>query len=262
MGTPVSLRSDRGSRTDTMPTTTDTVTTPDGTCPVTFVTPDGDGPWPGVVMYPDAGGARATFDQMAEKLAGLGYAVLVPDVYYRSGAWQPFDMATVFSDQDERTRLFGMIGSVTQEAMATDASAFFDYLAGRPEVAGEKFGTTGYCMGGRTSLVVAGRVPERVGAAMSCHGGGLVTDADDSPHRRAGQIQAAVYVGGARDDGSFTEDDAATLEKALDAAGVEHTVEIYPAGHGFAVPDNPPYDAAAAARHWEAMARVFGRALS
>lgn len=244
-----------------MPTITDTVTTPDGTCPITFATPDGNGPWPGVVMYPDAGGVRATFDEMATKLAGYGYAVLVPDVYYRSGTWEPFDMATVFGDQEERKRLFGMISSVTQEAMATDASAFFDYLAAREDVRGETFGTTGYCMGGRTSIVVAGRVPERVAAAMSFHGGGLVTDAEDSPHLRAEAIRARVYVGGAENDQSFTKTDAETLDKALTAAGVQHTVEIYPAGHGFAVPDNAPYDEAAAARHWDAMREVFGQAL-
>ena len=242
--------------------TTDTVTTADGTCPVTVVTPDGDGPWPGVVMYPDAGGARGTFDEMAAKLAGYGYAVLVPDVYYRSGAWQPFDMATVFSDPDERKRLFGMISSVTAEAMATDASAFFDYLAARPDVRGETFGTTGYCMGGRTSLVVTGRVPERVAAAMSFHGGGLVTDTPDSPHLMAEQIRARVYVGGAENDQSFTEENAEILEKALSAAGVEHTIEIYPAAHGFAVPDMTSYDEAAAARHWDAMRDVFGATLA
>ena len=199
---------------------------------------------------------------MATKLAGYGYAVLVPDVYYRSGKWEPFDMATVFGDQEERTRLYGMISSVTQEAMATDASAFFDYLSARPDVRGEKFGTTGYCMGGRTSMVVAGRVPERVAAAMSFHGGGLVTDDAASPHLAADRIRATVYVGGAENDGSFTEENAETLDKALTAAGVEHTVEIYPAAHGFAVPDNGPYDQAAAARHWAAMKDVFGAALS
>ncbi|CAN5732235.1 dienelactone hydrolase family protein [soil metagenome] len=244
-----------------MPTFTDTVTTPDGTCPITVATPDGDGPWPGVVMYPDAGGARATFDGMAAKLAGYGYVVLVPDVYYRSSPWEPFDMATVFSDQDERKRLFGMISSVTPEAMATDATAFFDYLAARPDVRGGAFGTTGYCMGGRTSITVAGKVPERVAAATSFHGGGLVTDAADSPHLAADRISATVYVAGAENDGSFTVENAETLDKALTAAGVQHTVEIYPAGHGFAVPDNGPYDEAAAARHWDALRDVFGAAL-
>ena len=245
-----------------MPTISDAVTTPDGSCPVTLAIPDGDGPWPGVILYPDAGGARAALRDMAERLAGLGYVVLVPDVYYRSGDWAPFSMKDVFNDKAERQRLFAMIGSVTPDAMASDARAFFDYLAARPEVSGETFGTTGYCMGGRTSLTVAGRVPERVAAAMSFHGGGLAADDPGSPHLLADKIRAAVYVGGAADDASFTEAQAETLDQALTAAGVEHTIEWYPALHGFAVPDNAPYDEAAAEKHWDAMKDFFGAHLA
>ena len=244
-----------------MPTITDTITTTDGTCPVTLSTPDGDGPWPGIVMYPDAGGARPTFRDMAEQLAGYGYAVLVPDVYYRDGDWAPFDMKTVFADQDERARLFRMISKVTPDIMASDATAFFDYLESRPEVSGTAFGTTGYCMGGRTSVMVAGRVPARVAAAMSFHGGGLVSDDASSPHLLADQLQAEVYVGAAENDQSFTAEHGETLDKAFTAAGVAHSIEFYSAAHGFAVPDNEPYDPAAAQRHWEAMERVFGAEL-
>lgn len=241
-----------------MPTISDTITTADGPCPVTLAVPDGQGPWPGVIMYCDAGGVRTAVWQMAERLSGLGYVVLVPDVYYRSGDWAPFDMKTVFNDKAERQRLFAMIGSITPEAMESDARAFFDYLAARQEVTGETFGTTGYCMGGRTSLIVAGRVPERVAAAMSFHGGGLASEDPGSPHLLAGKIRAAVYVGGAADDASFTTEQAETLDEALTDAGVEHTIEWYPALHGFAVPDNAPYDEAAAERHWAAMKDFFG----
>ncbi|MBB2990143.1 carboxymethylenebutenolidase [Mycolicibacterium iranicum] len=241
-----------------MPRIADTVTTADGSCPVTLHTPGGDGPWPGVVLYPDAGGARETFRTMADRLAGYGYAVLVPDVYYRDGDWAPFEMATVFGDDAERRRLFGMIAKVTPDIMASDATSLFDYLASRPEVGGESFGTTGYCMGGRTSLVVAGRVPERVSAAMSFHGGGLASDDAGSPHLLAEKMRAAVYVGAARNDRSFTVSNGDTLDKALSAAGVEHTIVWYPAEHGFAVPDNAPYDEAAAEQHWDAMQSFFG----
>ncbi|KWX59903.1 dienelactone hydrolase family protein [Mycobacterium sp. NAZ190054] len=245
-----------------MPRITDTVTTPDGACPVSLHTPDSDGPWPGIVMYPDAGGARPTFRAMADKLAGHGYAVLVPDVYYRDGDWAPFSITTVFDDEAERKRLFAMMAKVTPEIMASDAAAFFDYLATRPEVRGDSFGTTGYCMGGRTSLVVAGRVPERVAAAMSFHGGGLATDDPDSPHLLADRIRAAVYIGAAQSDRSFTTADGERLEKALTAAGVEHTLEWYSAFHGFAVPDNGPYDEPAARKHWDAMRSFFGTHLA
>jgi carboxymethylenebutenolidase len=241
-----------------MPNITDTIITPDGACPVRLSTPQGQGPWPGVVMIPDAGGFRQTFYDMAGHLADFGYAVLLPDVYYRQGDWAPFDMKTAFSDNDERKRLMSFIGSISPDDWALDANAYFDYLAGRPEVSGETFGITGYCMGGRAALTVAGLVPDRVAAAASFHGGGLVTDGSDSPHLRAEQIQAAVYVGGAANDASFTDDHAEQLEKALTAAGVRHTIETYAAGHGYAVPDNRSYDADAADRHWVATRDFFG----
>jgi carboxymethylenebutenolidase len=241
-----------------MPNITDTITTADGSAPVRLFTPEGRGPWPGIVMIPDAGGTRQTFVDMAARLADLGYAVLLPDVYYRHGDWAPFDMRTAFSDDSERKRLMSFVGSISPDDWASDANAYFDYLTARPEVSGSTFGITGYCMGGRASLIVAGRVPERVAAATSFHGGGLVTDGSDSPHLKADQIQAEIYVGGAENDGSFTDDHAEQLEKALTAAGVRHTIETYPAAHGYAVPDNRSYDADAAERHWTAMRDVFG----
>ena len=213
-------------------------------------------------MYVDAGGVRDTMREMAQYLADQGYAVLLPDVYYRHGDWKPFDMSTAFTDQAERTRLMGMVGSVTPDMYAGDAGAFFDFLDSRPEVSGSKYGIFGYCMGGRASVIVAGRQPDRVAAAGSFHGGGLVTDDPNSPHLLADKITATVYVAGAENDGSFTTEHAETLDKALTAAGVEHMVEFYPAGHGFAVPDNPPYDKAAADRHWAALERLFGASLA
>ena len=240
-----------------MPSISATVTTPDGTCLVTLHTPEGAGPWPGVVMYPDAGGVRDTFQDMAAKLAGYGYSVLLPDVYYRHGDWEPFEMATVFGDPDQRARLMSMIGTVTPDMIASDAGAFFDFLAQRPEVKGSAFGVCGYCMGGRTSVIVAGRRPDRVAAAGSIHGGGLVTDDPTSPHLLADRMKATVYVAGAENDGSFTPDNAETLGKALTAANIKYKIEIYPAAHGFAVPDNPPYDVEAAERHWIALPELF-----
>jgi carboxymethylenebutenolidase len=244
-----------------MPSIANTVTTPDGTCPVTLHTPNGSGPWSAVIMYPDAGGVRDLFQDMAARLAGFGYAVLLPDVYYRNGDWQPFSMATAFADPDERNRLMSMIGSLTQDRIASDAGAFLDFLAGRPEVSDGGVGVCGYCMGGRMSLIVSGRDPERIGAVGSIHGGGLVTDAPDSPHLLADRIKATVYVAGAQNDQSFTAQHAEMLDKSLTAAGVKHKIETYPAEHGFAVPDNTTYNAEAAERHWVALQELFGAAL-
>jgi carboxymethylenebutenolidase len=238
------------------------ISTPDGTCPASLHVPEGDGPWPGVLLFPDAGGARETMRVMADRLAGMGYVALVPDVYYREGDWSPFDIATVFSDETERARLSGFMSNLTRDRIVSDTGAYLDYLLSRPEVVGTAAGTTGYCMGGRLSLITAGAHPDKVGAAASFHGGRIAVENDpESPHLAANRISATVYVAGAEDDGSFTPEQAQLLDSALTEAGVPHTVEFYPAKHGFAVPDNPTYDAAAEDRHWKALEALYRSAL-
>jgi carboxymethylenebutenolidase len=230
----------------------------DGHSAGTLHVPDGDGPWPGVLVFPDAGGVRETFGQMGDQLAGLGYVVLVPDIYYRAGEWAPFDVATLFTDPAERTRMGGLVSPLTNDAIVADADAYADFLLARPEVSGPAIGTTGYCLGGRMSLVAAAGLGRKIAAAASFHGGRLAVAGDpSSPHLAAGRITATVYVAGATDDGSFTAEQAGLLDSALTGAGVEHAIEFYPARHGFAVPDNPTYDAGAEARHWDALGRLY-----
>ena len=215
-----------------------------------------------MIMYPDAGGARETFRQMGDRLAALGYVVLVPDIYYRLGGFEPFSMETVFTDSGERKRLMTLVGSLTAAMSVRDAGAFADFLSARPEVTDGPIGTTGYCMGGRISLTVAGHLGERVGAAASFHGGRLaVADDPDSPHHVASRIRATVYVGGAANDASFDDDQEARLRAAFDDSGVQYTIETYPGAHGFAVPDNPPYDEACAERHWQALTNLYAATL-
>jgi carboxymethylenebutenolidase len=231
---------------------------PDGYSHGTLHVPDGDGPRPGVLVFPDAGGVRETFGQMGDRLAGLGYVALIPDIYYRAGEWTPFDVATLFTDPRERARMSGLTRALTNDAIIADARAFADFLLARPEVSGSAIGTTGYCLGGRMSLIAAGGLGRTIAVAASFHGGRLaVADDPSSPHLSADRITAAVYVAGAVKDGSFTTEQAGLLDSALTGAGVEHTVEFYPARHGFAVPDNPTYDSEAAARHWEALERLY-----
>ena len=230
----------------------------DGHSSGTLHLPEGDGPWPGVLVFPDAGGVRETFRNMGDRLAGMGYVVLIPDIYYRAGQWAPFDVATLFTDDEERARMRRLVASLTSEAIIADAGAYGDFLLARPEVTGSAIGTTGYCLGGRMSLVAATGLGHKIAAAASFHGGRLAVEGDpSSPHLAADRITATVYVAGAEDDGSFTAEQAALLESALISAGVDHTVEFYPARHGFAVPDNPTYDVQAADRHWAALRDLY-----
>lgn len=239
-----------------------TITTADGTCPAVFVAPGSEGAWPAVIMFMDAGGVRPALIQMAEHLAGMGYVTLLPEMYfYRHGTYEPFNFETAFGDPDERSRLMSMAASVTKEMAAADVRAFLDFLSGHAQVPGTKVGSTGYCMGGGLSLTAAAHHPDRIVAAASFHAGRLATDAPDSPHLVVGNITGRVDVAGAQNDASFPAEQAAHLEQALTEAGVDHTIETYPALHGFAVPDNPTYDAEATARHWLALDQLFGAML-
>src|SRR5262249_40887874 len=143
----------------------------------------------------------------------------------------------------------GLASVLTNDRVVADSGAYAHFRRARREVSGPAIGTTGYCLGGRLSLIAAGGLGREIAAAASFHGGRLAVAGDpSSPHLAAARITAAVYVAGAKDDRLFTTGQAALLDGALTSAGVEHTIEIYPAHHGFAVPDHPTFDAQADAR--------------
>ena len=239
------------------------IETTDGTCPAALSIPSGEGPWPAVIMFADAGGMRDTMRQMGERLSGMGYVVLVPDFYYRNGPYEPIDMRTAFQNKETMERVMGMMGGYCADMAVRDAKAFVDYLGTVPEKKPGGVGTTGYCMGGRLSLITAANLGDTIAASASFHGGNIAKEDDpDSPHHKAAAIKATVYVAGAIEDQSFPDEQKDLLEKALTGAGVAHTIETYPAHHGFAVPDNASYDEAAAERHWQAMENLFGSVLS
>lgn len=238
------------------------ITTADGVLDAGLHTPDGEGPWPAVIMYPDAFGRREVLEAMGQRLADFGYAVLVPNFYYRAGEFEPFEPQTAFGDPAERERLFGFMQSLTPDALTADTEAMIAFLAEQPEVASGKVGTTGYCMGGRISLTMAGRLGDRIGAAASFHGGRLAVDDDpNSPHQLAGHVRAKLLIAGAENDQSFDDEQFERLELALTAAGVDFTLVTYPALHGFVVPDQNAYDVDAAERHWRELPQLLAGAL-
>jgi carboxymethylenebutenolidase len=143
-----------------------------------------------------------------------------------------------------------------------DTEAFLAWLADQPDVRPGPIGTTGYCLGGLMSFTAAGTYPERIAATASYHPSRLATDAPESPHHLAPRIRSKVYIAGASDDPGFPDDMKARLERALTEAGVDHTVETYPAKHGFVLRDTQAYDPAAAERHWGTLTGLLGSALA
>ncbi|HTW75749.1 MAG TPA: dienelactone hydrolase family protein [Steroidobacteraceae bacterium] len=230
------------------------IRTRDGTCPAYVYKPAGNGPWPAVLVFMDGLGIRPVMLEIGERLAESGYYVLLPDLFYRSGPYEPMDPHTAFSDPEKRKVLFEkFFGPASPANVMSDTKAFLDYIAAQREVKPGPIGTTGYCMGGLMSLTAAGTYPERIAAAASYHGGRLATDQPDSPHRLAGKIKARVYIAGAIEDQSFPDDMKQRLEDALSQAHVDHRIETYPARHGWVMRDFPVYDAACAERHWQSL---------
>jgi carboxymethylenebutenolidase len=225
--------------------------TNDGVLDVHVFTPEtGSGPWPAIVLYMDAFGVRPALADMAQRLAANGYAVVLPNLYYRT-SFAPFAPNVVATEGPERERFKAMIASINQKMIMDDTRVVIERLDQHPRVRRGTLGALGYCMGGGYALSAAGTFPDRIVVAASFHGGSLATDKPDSPHRLAPKMRARVYIGAAEIDASFPPEQQARLEGALTDAGVRHTMEIYPkAKHGFAVTGHIAYDDAAAALHW------------
>ncbi|MET8948050.1 dienelactone hydrolase family protein [Streptomyces sp. NPDC004542] len=239
------------------------VPTGDGTADA-YLSRPGDGrPHPAVLLYMDAFGLRPHLRSMADRLAGAGYTVLVPHVFYRHGRAPVVDLPE-YIDPAARPQIWERIGplimSVTPDLAERDADAYLRWLAGSPLAADGPVAVTGYCMGARLALFTAGAHPDRVAAVAGFHGGQLVTDGPDSPHLAARHITGEVYFGHADQDPSLPEEQIKAFEEALTAAGVRHRCEVYPgARHGYTQADTAAYDRGADERHWAALLGLLDR---
>ena len=246
------------------------IDTADGSCDGAFFHPP-SGAYAAVVLWPDAAGLRPAMRDMGRRLAAEGYAVLVPNLFYRVSKAPQFESAANVDFQDAATRakLGPLMGSINAPGAAErDAAAFVAFLDRQRQVdRTKKIGTQGYCMGGALTFRTAAAVPGRIGAAASFHGGGLVTEGPDSPHRLAPRIRSRMYVGVAANDDQRQPDAKERLRDAFAAANVPAEVEVYPARHGWCVADmpteggSPIYSAAEAERAWAKLLALYRASL-
>jgi carboxymethylenebutenolidase len=246
------------------------IKTPDGTCDAAFIHPK-SGSHPGVLIWPDAFGLRPSMRAMGRRIAAEGYSVVVPNPFYRISK-APFTDASNFNFQnpDDMAKLRPLMASVNAPGNAEkDAAAYVAFLDAQKQVkAKKKIGTQGYCMGGALVVRTAAALPDRIGAGASFHGGGLVTDKLDSPHLLAPKIKARMYFGIAASDDSRQPDAKDKLKDAFAAAKVAAEIEVYPAQHGWCVPDMPVrdgvpiYNKPEAERAWAKLVALYKAALA
>ncbi len=241
------------------------ITTRAGVADAYLARPDDDGGarHPGVLLLIDAFGLRPQIERMADRIAARGYVVLAPNVFYREvrGELLPgVDLKSPEHRGPAIEKVMPLVRGLTPQLIAGDAEAYLDVLA---QEADGPAALTGYCMGGRLGWAIAAAHAGRVAALGCFHTGGLVTDAENSPHLRAPEIEAELYFGHADNDRSMTPDNIATLDAALDAAGVRHRTELYEgAMHGYTMADTAAYDEAAAERHYDALFALLDRTVA
>lgn len=236
------------------------IETSDGPCDSYCFHPAGQGPWPAVLFYCDAGGTRPSMFGMARRLADAGYYVLMPNLFHRGGTFAPFDASNLFNNPDEYARLTTLMQTVTKAGAMRDTAACLGFLELQKSASTEAVGAVGYCMGGGLALTAAGTFPEEVRAAASYHGARLANDAPDSPHLLAPRIKGSLYIGVAGIDPHFPDQEKERLQASLQAAGLDFKIEAYQdVHHGFAVPDMPVFDAAASEKHWQSLLNLFSK---
>ena len=238
-----------------------TVRTKDGTCDAAVFYPSGKGSWPGVLLWPDIGGMRQANKDMAKRLAGKGYVVMVVNPFYRTDKAPA--MATINAQVPEQAAKRNAARALmTPDAMDRDSKAFVAYLDKMPQTSNAKVGVQGYCMGGALTIRTAAAVPNRVGAACSFHGGnGLVTKMDDSPHLLIGKTNARFLFATAQNDDKMDPTIKGSLSETLYKDGKPGLVDVYKANHGWCVPDGAAYNMAEAERAWATLSDIYKRSL-
>jgi carboxymethylenebutenolidase len=239
------------------------IKTPDGTCDAYFVSP-AKGRHPAVLTWPDIFGLRPASKEMATRLAGSGYSVLVINPFYRTQKAPTAPEHPDFNDPATRQALMTLAGALSPATAATDATAFIAFLDTQPSVdKKKKMGTTGYCMGGPFVFRTAAAHADRIGAAATFHGGGLVTDKPESPHLLIPQMKAQYLVAIAENDDTRQPEAKTVLKDAFAKANLSAEVEVYAgAQHGWCPPDSAVYNHDQAEKAWSRQLALFSKALA
>ena len=235
------------------------IATPSGPMNTFIVHPERGGPHPVILFFMDAPGIREELRNMARRLASVGYYLMLPNLYHRSGVEE---IGTFIGEAAAETRkkMFALMGTLDIQKVMEDSDALVAYADADPAAAKGAMGTLGYCMSGQYAISAAARHPGRVRAAASIYGVRLRTDQPDSPHLAARKANAELYVAWAEIDHYAPLEELEPCKQSLE--GLKAEVELYKGvEHGFAFPERPAYNRDAAERHWERLFALYERTL-
>ena len=245
------------------------IDTPDGRMETFITHPEEGGPFPPVVVFMDVWGVREQLFDIARRIGTVGYAVAVPNLYYRQGGitfdYRHPDGTTISLkalDPAEQDKILAFLSHLTDEFAVSDTGAGLDDLATDAAVRSGAAGSVGYCLGGRLVIRAAGAFPDAFRATASLHGTRLVVDSPDSPHREASRMKGEVYCGYGELDHYTPPDVIAALRDAFAGQAVDYRDLVHSqVDHGYAIPDRDVFDKAAAERDWERIFAMYQRQL-
>ena len=201
---------------------------------------------------------------MGQRLAAEGYVVLVPNPFYRNAKSPVVDGSFDFSKPEDRAKVMPMAAALTADANISDAKSYVAFLDAQPQTdKKKKMGVQGYCMGGPLTFRTAATAADRVGAAATFHGGGLVSDKPDSPHLLIPKMKAEVLCAVADNDDQRDPAAKDKLKEAFAAAHLKATVEVYKGcNHGWTVRGSQVYNEEGAERAWSELLALYKRNLA
>jgi len=235
------------------------VTTRYGSMPTFTVQPQGNGPWPAVILLMDAPGIREELRNHARRIARQGYYCLLPDLYYRLGLLR-FDLPR---RDDAMSALVGAaFRSITDAATRDDCAGLLSFIAAQDAAADGAVGVFGYCMSGRSAVVAAAAFPTRIKVAASLYGVRLVTDEADSPHLHLDDIAAALYFAFGELDKATPKEQVERLRGALTDTGRSFELDVFTgADHGFMFAEGRNHAPQASEQAWSRALGMLARHL-
>ena len=201
--------------------------------------PDGEGPFPGVIVIQEWWGLNDNIKDIAQRFAAEGFAALAPDLYH----------GTVAAEPDAAMKAM-MATDMNRASLELTKAA--DWLASQAYTEGRGIGATGFCMGGGLALTLACDSPH-IKAVAPFYG------ANPNPIDRVGNIQGPVFAAYAEHDDFAGRAVREALEGALQRFGKQHEVKTYPGTqHAFFNDTRPDaYNEAAAQDAWGRVLELF-----
>lgn len=226
------------------------IKTPDGSMPAHWLVPDGSGPFPAVMVYMEAFGLVSHIEDVAARLAAEGYAVLAPDLYYRS-------LPDNKVGYNELPKAIKLMQALQDDRFVEDIKAALAFMKASGKVVADAIGVTGFCMGGRLAFLTACALPDQIAAAAPFYGGGI--------HNHLGQadaIKAPLLLFFADRDGFIPLDQVQAIDAKLAALGKDYRIKRYAdADHGFFCSDRASYHEPSAKDAWVELKAFFAKHL-